>query len=206
MEVNRTRVRDGRSLTADAFERLLGVLDDDRDRAGDKYERVRHKLASLFRWRGCANPDELVDRTIDRVARRLASGAELRVADPYLYFHGVALNVLREHWRDEARAPLDIEALGSHRLPSTDPTCDEKIEFDRVETERRVTCLTRCLETLGNAERRLIRAYHMSGEGTRVDARKTLARDLGVQVNALRIRAYRIRVGLQECVERCLRA
>src|SRR4029453_5040025 len=87
-------------LTEDAFEKLLAQLDADRERAGEKYERIRHKLIKFFEWRGGASPEEYADRSIDRVARRVYEGAELRVSDPYLYFHGVALKVLKEHWRE----------------------------------------------------------------------------------------------------------
>ena len=87
------------SMTQKAFDLLLAQLDSDRDAAGERYQRIRDKLISFFRWRGCATAEEYADRTIDRAARRLEEGAEITARDPYLYFHGVALNVLREHWK-----------------------------------------------------------------------------------------------------------
>ena len=98
------------SLTSEAFNRMLLSLAEDREAAGEKYEAIRAKLNKLFRWRGCASPDEYTDETIDRVARRLSDGAELRT-EPYLFFHGVALNVLREHWKQTGQAP--VVAIGS---------------------------------------------------------------------------------------------
>ena len=50
------------SLTKDAFDRLLSVLDPDRNEAGLKYERIREKLTNLFRWRGRLDPKATYDR------------------------------------------------------------------------------------------------------------------------------------------------
>src|SRR5947209_4488071 len=87
------------AITQTGFDRLLQLLDADREQAGLKYESIRQKLTNLFRWRGCTHPEEYVDITIDRVTRKCQEGAEVHTRDPYLYFHGVALNVLREHWK-----------------------------------------------------------------------------------------------------------
>src|SRR5688572_7989652 len=87
-------------LSSAAFARLLAALGPDQASAGDRYERIRGKLCRLFEWRGCIDPGELVDRTFDRVVRRLDEGAVLTVDDPYAYVHGVAMHVLQEHWRE----------------------------------------------------------------------------------------------------------
>ena len=66
------------SITPAAFERLLQELDPAREAAAEKYELIRNKLMSFFRWRACPTPEEYADRTIDRVARRLEEGAALQ--------------------------------------------------------------------------------------------------------------------------------
>ena len=206
MEVNTRRAAQGaRELTPEAFDRLLGALDADRDRAGAIYERIRHKLMSLFRWRGCRSPEELADRTIDRVARRLGGGVELRVADPYLYFHGVALNVLREHWREPDREHDVLD--DSSRAQAAIPDSESELQHleARAAAEQRLECLTRCVRHLSAESRRLIEAYHCGSTEARIGTRKALADELGIPLNALRIRAYRIRASLQGCVQTCLR-
>ncbi len=175
----------------------------DRDRAGEKYERVRGRLVSLFRWRGCPVPEDLADRTFDRVARRLVQGAELRVADPYVYFHGVALNVLREYWRQPDRAPEAVDERTRASRVVENPDQAEHGD-DRRLAERRLDCLTGCLKRLPEDQRRFIETYHAGSGSARIDARQALARQYAVPLNALRIRAYRIRTGLQDCVERCV--
>jgi DNA-directed RNA polymerase specialized sigma24 family protein len=206
MEVNgRQSIGGARELTADAFERLLHVLDADRNRAAEQYERIRAKLVNLFRWRGCLAPEDLADRTFDRVARRLVAGAELRVADPYLYFHGVALNVLREHWREPGREHDDVDALSRTSSAFTDPAADlERLAAHRL-AEQRFDCLTQCMKRLPDEARHLIETYHGGAPGEQIRDRKALAEELRVPLNALRIRAHRIRLELMACAEKCLR-
>src|SRR4051812_47061977 len=91
------------ALDAAAFEKLLAFLASDRNVAAEKYEDIRRRIVKLLQWRGCSSADDYADRAIDRVARRLIEGAPIDVRDPYHYFHGVAVNVLREYWREPAR-------------------------------------------------------------------------------------------------------
>ena len=195
-----------RELSADAFELLLRVLDSDRERAGEQYERIRGRLVSLFRWRACSDPDELADRTFDRVARRLAEGAEVRVADPYIYFHGVALNVLREHWRGSDRIQRPLDEVPHPKAPVQALESESDRLALRLATERRLDCMSKCLEKLPGDHRRLIEGYHAGGggPGAHIASRKSLANDMRLPLNALRIRAYRIRRTLQTCLETCL--
>jgi DNA-directed RNA polymerase specialized sigma24 family protein len=184
-------------LSADAFERLLAALDRDRERAGERYERIRARLAKLFAWRGCADPDSLVDATFDRVARRLEEGVDLHVADPYAYFHGVAVRVLQEHWRSPGRGATPLEALGPEGPPASAADASEE------PTERRLECLRECLGALAPESRQLLERYHHSEPGTRIRARKELAAALRVSPTALRLRAYRIRAELHACIAGC---
>ena len=66
------------SLTQTAFDRLLASLDSDRDIAADRYLRMRRNLVRLFEWRGCSTPEEYADETINRCARKIQEGEEIR--------------------------------------------------------------------------------------------------------------------------------
>ena len=59
------------TLTPETFATLLGCLDPDRERAGEKYEALRLTLVRFFQWRGAPFPDELADDTFDRVSKKL---------------------------------------------------------------------------------------------------------------------------------------
>ena len=192
-------------LTPDAFEILLLNLHAERERAGEEYERIRQKLLKLFKWRGCHDPEEYVDRTIDRVARRITDGVELRVRDRYLFFHGVALNILKEHWRGPARDSDTLDDLPPSLSLAHDPDEMREREEGRQEQERRLECLDECLQSLSAESRDLVTKYHQSEGRAKIEGRKDLAAMLKVPLNALRIRVFRIRTELEGCVDGCLK-
>jgi DNA-directed RNA polymerase specialized sigma24 family protein len=180
-------------LTGEALEALLAALGPNREQAGAQYETIRRKLVRLFEWRGCAFPDDLADETINRVARRMAEGIELRSADPYGYFCGVAHLVYKEVLRREAREHTALEAGDWPPLSSGDPA-----------TDRRLDVLSECLQTLDADQRRLVLEYHR--DDNHICSRKDLSRELGVPMNALRIRVHRLRRKLEECIAEKLRS
>ena len=76
------------TLTQEAFDKLLHALDGDRARAGNIYQETRSNLIRFFEWRGCPFPEDHADETINRVARRILEGEDVR--DVPKYFFGVA--------------------------------------------------------------------------------------------------------------------
>src|SRR5919198_4623480 len=86
-------------LTQEAFDYLLAWLDADRERAGEKYERIRRRLIMIFPCRRCPDAEELADETINRVALRAAEVSKEYEGDPALYFYGVGQKVFLESVR-----------------------------------------------------------------------------------------------------------
>ena len=187
-------------VSQESFDRMLAQLDPDREAAGERYLKIREKLCKFFQWRNCLTPDEMADLTIDRVARRIDEGAEIRAGDVYLFFHGVAINVLREYWKQAQKvqekpleeAPVEKEAGNP---------VEAKQELE--DKERQLGCLDGCVKKLPAAQLRLITEYHQGEGGAKIARRNDLARDLGIPLNALRIRAYRIRGELETCISDC---
>ena len=193
------------SMTQTSFDLLLAQLDRDRESAGEKYQNVRKKLMNFFRWRGCTTPEDYADRTIDRVARRIEEGAEITARDPYLYFHGVAVNVLREHWKKaEKENTGSLEQLPSWQTPGEDPHEKREQETEALQNELRLECLNGCVTALPKTHLDLITQYHQGEGGDRIARRTALASNLGIRLNALRIRAYRVRGDLEKCVVNCV--
>jgi DNA-directed RNA polymerase specialized sigma24 family protein len=182
-------------LTQDAFDSLLDWLDADRDRAGRKYESIRLRLIKIFTCRGCHQAEELADETINRVVARvveLASGYE---GDPALYFYGVSQKVHLEYLRKVHTQPINLAAESSQNSQTIDLTSDIEPEYE---------CLERCLEQLPPDNRDLVLRYYQQERKAKIEHRKSLATELGIAVNALRIRAHRIRLVLQRCVRNCI--
>ena len=193
-------------MTPDGFERLLAALDADRDAAGTKYEALRGKLASFFRWRGATAPDELADVTLDRVVAKLADGVDISASGPGGYAHGVAIRVLQEHWRAPDRKAAALEDVPEPRRPYVADLETARVDREhRWEHERRLACSDGCLAKLPADTRDLLLKYHSGGGGERIAARRELAAAMSVPLNALRIRVHRLRQALAACVAACER-
>ena len=191
-------------ITREAFDRMLAELHPDIERAGEQYEKIRQKLVKLFEWRGCPHAEECADETFNRVAQKISDGTSIWTNDPYSYFHGVALNVLREYWRNAEQTAKTVEEVAQIHGISVDPEDLLLLETDRREKERLLECLNSCLQKLSPESLHLITRYHQGEEVLDKARRKELAQSLGIPLNALRIRAYRIRVAIEECVKNCL--
>src|SRR5215831_4863105 len=85
-------------MTPSAFGKLLACLHSDYEHAGEEYERIRRKLTLYFEGRRCSPADEYADEVINRVARKLDEGEEVRDLNRYVF--GVArllrLEILRQ--------------------------------------------------------------------------------------------------------------
>jgi RNA polymerase sigma factor (sigma-70 family) len=181
------------TLTQDAFDRLLGALDADRDAAARRYLEIRRHLVRLFEWRGCSTPDEYADETINRCARKIGEGEDIR--DVPTYCIGIARLVLMEMRRDQARAARPLEEAPEPRVLATEP---------EMEVDRRAECLRRCLDQLSPETRKLILHYYQGDKGDKIRNRKSLTEVLGVPASTLRMRALRVRERLQVCAENCM--
>ncbi len=186
--------RESGVLTKGAFDRLLELLGGgDMERAGEAYEAARLRLVKFFAWNNSGAPEEHADETIDRVARKVEEGEEVRT--PPAYFLGVARHVLSEVYkrREAERAGLD-EYARQDQMSSADEEADV-----------RRGCLERCLRELPAESRELIVEYYREEKQAKVEWRRRLAERHGlVTPNALRIRTHRIRTQLEGCARACV--
>lgn len=177
-------------LTQTEFDRLLAWLDADRDRAALKYEGIRSGLIELFDSRCCSDVEDLADRTINTVARKVEQIAPTYSGQPALYFYGVAKHVLHEYFRTRT-VPLEF--------PVATPVIEESDDRERL-----FRCLDECLESLRPEDRETILTYYLEAKRAKIDMRQSLTGQLGLSSNALRVRAHRIRKSLEKCISRCL--
>jgi DNA-directed RNA polymerase specialized sigma24 family protein len=179
-------VKQLRELRQEDFDRLLAWLDNDRERAGLLYEKIRWRLVTILAARGCSLAEELADETIDRVARRVSDIQATYAGDKAIYFLGVMNNVHHEYLR---RPPL--------------PRLIEQKQ-DVENREQIHLCLDRCVAQLAPYARQLIERYYAADRQAKIDLRKLIAREMGIKTSTLRLRALRIRAKLQTCIESCL--
>ncbi|MGH9956904.1 MAG: hypothetical protein ACREBC_07210 [Pyrinomonadaceae bacterium] len=173
-------------LTQESFDALLEWLHPQREQAGQKYEEIRRRLIKIFTCRRCYEPEELADETINRVSLKLEQIKREFTGDPARYFYGVANKVHLEYLRKKPVPPI----------PATLEDSDQ--------VEKEFECLERCMQTLPPDTRELVLQYYQDEKRAKIDHRKLLADQFGIAINALRIRAYRARAALQQCVQECL--
>ena len=173
--------------TQEAFDKLLRWLDPDRDRAGEKYVKIRFRLVRIFSARGCCTPEDLADQTLNVVTSKIDWLIENYVGDPALYFYGVAKNIYREYLKKNPRPPV----------PPPDPTPPELDE----------TCgyLEECLNQQPPADRDVALRYQEGEKHEKIKNRKKLAEELKITLNALRIRVCHIHSRLRTCIEALMR-
>ena len=166
-------------LTRDAWDRFLRALAPEASLAASRYEELRHRLIALYRWRGLASPEDLADEAFDRVAHRLARGS-IAEAEVGACLYAVARRIAWQASRSRSREqPLDPTAA-----PEVPAMSDSDDPLAR---------LCECLDELPRTERQTLLAYEAGPRTERVRRRKALAAELGIPINALRVRVHRLR-------------
>lgn len=204
------------TITASAFSRLLSWLDEDKsfdqdfdkdsrkdsvkNSEGQNYLEMRNRLVTYFDRKNCLTPDDLADETLNRVARRLEETQTVASETPAKYCYITARFVFMEHLRrtDQANVPLDdvLQQPQGRQLAADNESNEIK--------EKMLDCLERCTDQLEPINREIILGYYYGAERVKIENRRALAEKLNLSVNALSIRACRIRDKLETCVEKCV--
>jgi DNA-directed RNA polymerase specialized sigma24 family protein len=187
------------TVTPEAFDSLLLSFDSDREHAGRVYENLRRKLLEFFEARGSCTPEDHADETFDRVMRRIAHGEKIENASSYCY--GVARFVWMEASRNRAKEPVPLD---EDLLPKALAGVEPQLEASRESIERQLDCLEMCLSRLADETRQFIFDYYGEENGIKIEQRKLLAARLNTTLNALRLRASRLRRELARCTQTCV--
>jgi DNA-directed RNA polymerase specialized sigma24 family protein len=180
-------------LTQEAFDKLLAAFSPDRDEAASQYEALRIRLIRFFEWRSLALADNRADETLNRVARRIDEGQQ--VVNVVAYAYRVAYLIFLEAQKEPEVTEIDFNKA---------PRADDVLPFTDNEREQRQQCFDLCLERLSSDQRNLLLNYYEEERRAKIERRKTLADQLKISLDALRIRVHRIRKGLEECIMNCL--
>jgi len=184
------------AIPPESFEEILAWLNPDRDVAAAMYVQLRRDLGKMFTWGRCTDPEGMTDDAFDRVARKIHDVRPTYEGDPRLYFRAVANNLIKEnHKKAKSQLPLDGIDLPEPAVTETDDETAAAIE----------ECLHQCLQKLSTEKRELILAYYAKEKQAKIDSRNELAQKFGISVETLRVRVFRIRESLAECIGRCLK-
>jgi DNA-directed RNA polymerase specialized sigma24 family protein len=191
------------TLNQGAFQRLLDWLDEGSDSAGEKYLEMRRRLVAYFDRKNSLAPDEMADETLNRVARRLEEEGDITDTPVARYCYIVAKFVFLESLRHADREPKGLDELTVSAQPSVHPTVLVELEEERALNDKMLACLEACLQKLESDNRELLLQYYQGEQRVKIDNRRALAERLGLTMNALGIRACRIRARLAACVSKC---
>jgi len=182
-------------FTPEDFERFLVWLDPDRDKAAEQYQVIEAKLNRYFQCRGWGfEAEDLCYETISRVVILMRELAESYHGERLPYFYGVARRVHMERSKKQIKQDCALRNFQHLHRPTV---------AEAEEKERQHYCLERCTSKLSSENRELIRKYYIGDKNTKIANRRELAEEMGIERNALRIRAHRIRTELRHCVETC---
>lgn len=181
-------------MTEEEFERFLKWLDEDRELAALKYEKLRRRLALYFINRQCAEAEDLADKVLDAVARHLLKQNSLLLSNPLPYIFGIARNVYRQCFNKQFSTNGEIDW---NRLLS--PSYDE----ESLHKEQRSGCLRGCLQSLKGQDRKLFLLYYLKKTDAMDEYRSWLASQFGLTINGLRLKMMRLRDRLRLCITSC---
>lgn len=184
-------------LSPDAFRRFLEWLDEGADSGGQKYLEIRRRLVTFFDRKNCLTADELADETLNRVARRLEEEGKIESETPAKYCYITARFVFMEYLRAKEKEGVALDDV------LYQPVAVKERDSEKELREKMLDCLERCTGKLETASREMIIRYYYGEERVKIENRRALAEKLGISVNALSIRACRIRGRLETCVGKC---
>jgi len=190
--------------TQDAFRHFLHWLDEGVDSGGERYLEMRRRLALYFDRKNCLSPDDLADETLNRVARKLEEQGSITDLSPAHYCYVVARFVFLEYLRGAQPAQTSFEEP-AHSAVLSSLSGSFVGDSENQAREKLHECLEHCLDQLPAKDRELILEYYRGEQRIKIESRYRLAKRLGLSINALSIRACRIRDKLEVCIRGCCR-
>jgi RNA polymerase sigma factor (sigma-70 family) len=160
-------------------DRFLDLLDGDPREAERKYRVLRGKLGFYFQHNGCADPEDLADEVFSRVLRRNTEDVDI-CSGLSAYCFGIAERILLEYRRRPSPEELPAE------IPELESA--SALGLNRVEQH---VLVGQCLQCLPENERQILSRYYL-------EDRASLAEELQLTGNGLRIRVFRIKRKLEE--------
>jgi DNA-directed RNA polymerase specialized sigma24 family protein len=188
-----------RTATAEELRRLLSRLDPDPERAWELYDRLRRKLTLFFECNRGWDAVELAEEVLDRLARK-DEAYEIRNAVEFAF--GVARNLRKEALRRAATTLLSPD-LTMVEDPRGRAESLEAAVLNKIEGERRRGCISECLQSWDEEDRRLFLEYYPLDAGDLEATRRRIAAVLQIKIGALRTRMCRLREKLQTCFGDC---
>ena len=186
-----------RDANSDDFRRLLARLDANPESAWQEYLKLRLKLVAYFESFGhYVEAEDLADESLDRISKKPDA---YKIDDLPILALGFARNMRKEISKEAAKTVHPITYDG---WPVKDPSPEESI-INKIEGERRIKCLLKCMRGLIANERLMIFKYYPNENRNLEQLRSRLAEELGISTGTLAKRVARLRAKVESCCAKC---
>jgi hypothetical protein len=180
-------------LTPEILNKLLDSLSKDKTVAGIAYTKLRNSLIRFFDVKGDSTPEDSADITLDRVAMKISQNVE--IPDVTKYSFGVARFVFLERLRLAKKDKIAAEGFYADKISTkTEP------EPDNFQP------LRECFNNLEDNEKQILREYFADIPASKLfEQRKELQIKYNISLNSLRVKVFRLRERLENCVKNKLK-
>ncbi len=177
-----------KNLTAESYTLLLRAFSFDEGEAGEVLSKLRDALVRFFQIKGDADAEDAADETLDRVAAKISEA--VAIEDLTKYSFGVARLVFLENLRKTQKANTAFQEYQDET--ERQKTGEETDDFSQMRE---------CFAKLADADKSLLQAYFTDVPPAELDEkRRALTASLGVSQNNLRLKIFRLRRRLENCV------
>ena len=178
------------------------------DWLGDlEHEQMRRALIIFFAANGCgARADDLPDEVFQVAEKEPPdwSGPADYEDNPPPYPWRVAQYIREtEQKKKQRKAESGLKSFREIRKALI-PDRDTSESFETQVKEQRARCLDECMANITQTWRYLILEYYKAEEAEKKRVRLEMAGELGISLNELRVRMFKIRRTLRECVVSCV--
>jgi DNA-directed RNA polymerase specialized sigma24 family protein len=174
-------------VNADILQTILGLLGSDKEHAAAEYRKLHERLTRFFEWNNAEDPTVLADEALDRLGKRaLNKDIEEGIQSASSFVLGIARHLLQEERRRQARK---AESRRSWAVLTAHPRSDDKEKIDRA--------VRLALDQLEPDRRKLVEDYYAHSGAEKAKAHQKLASRLGLSLNTLRNRVFRLRKELE---------
>jgi hypothetical protein len=180
-------------LTPEILNKLLEALSKDKAAAGLAYTKLRNSLIRFFQIKGDSDPDDSADVTLDRVAVKISQNVE--IPDVTKYSFGVARFVFLERIKLARKDKIAAEGFYADKtLTKIEPESDDFLPFRE------------CFNNLTDDEKQILREYFADVPASKLfEQRKNLQIKYNISLNSLRVKVFRLRERLENCVKNKLK-
>ncbi|MBX7174055.1 MAG: hypothetical protein K1X72_23995 [Pyrinomonadaceae bacterium] len=180
-------------LTTESFAKLLNDLSPVKESSAVSYTKLRASLIRFFQIKGDDEPEMAADETLDRVAVKVSNNVQ--IDDLTKYSFGVARFVFLERLKKTEKERIAVDGFYA-----------EKTRFEIKEETDDYALQRECFENLKAEEKEFLRDYFADLPFEKsIEHREILAAKLDISTNNLRLKIFRLRQRLENCVKNKLK-